>query len=152
MSLMTSPAAIGVRYVLRKIGVTRAYMSLARGSGYEVLLTGAMRRAVRAGDTVWDVGANIGDYTAQFADWVGPAGHVYAFEPSRETGARLAATCASRANVAILPLGLSDRTGEAKLLRGADGRRRRRRDRAGGRRPRGRRGGRRVRPGRAGAR
>src|SRR4051812_1559833 len=120
MSLMTSPAAIGVRYVLRRMGVTRAYMSLARGSGYEVLLTGAMRRAVRVGDTVWDVGANVGDYTAQFADWVGPEGHVYAFEPSRETGARLAAACAGRANVAILPLGLSDRTGEAKLLRGAD--------------------------------
>ncbi|MBV8165682.1 MAG: FkbM family methyltransferase [Alphaproteobacteria bacterium] len=120
MSLMTSPAAIGVRYVLRKMGVTRAYMSLARGSGYEVLLTGAMRRAVHAGDTVWDVGANIGDYAVQFADWVGPEGHVYAFEPSRETGARLAASCASRTNVAILPLGLSDRTGEAKLLRGAD--------------------------------
>jgi FkbM family methyltransferase len=120
MSLMTSPAAIGVRYVLRKLGVTRAYMSLARTSGYEVLLTGAMRRAVHAGDTVWDVGANIGDYATQFADWVGPEGHVYAFEPSRETGTRLAATCASRANVAILPLGLSDRTGEAKLLRGDD--------------------------------
>jgi FkbM family methyltransferase len=120
MSLMTSPAAIGVRYVLRKMGVTRAYMSLARSSGYEVLLTGAMRRAVRAGDTVWDVGANVGDYAAQFADWVGPRGHVYAFEPSRETGARLATACAARANVAILPLGLSDRTGEARLLRGDD--------------------------------
>lgn len=120
MSLMTSPAAIGMRYVLRKIGVTRAYMSLARSSGYEVLLTGAMRRAVRAGDTVWDVGANIGEYAVQFADWVGPEGHVYAFEPARESGARLGAAVAARANVAILPLGLSDRTGEATLLRGDD--------------------------------
>jgi FkbM family methyltransferase len=120
MSLMTSPAAIGVRYVLRKIGVTRAYMSLARTSGYEVLLTGAMQRAVRPGDTIWDVGANVGDYATQFADWVGPAGQVYAFEPSRETGTRLALACAGRANIALLPLGLSDRSGEAKLLRGDD--------------------------------
>jgi FkbM family methyltransferase len=41
--------------------------------------------AVRPGDTVWDVGANIGIYTEQFCQWVGQNGHVVAFEPGAES-------------------------------------------------------------------
>ena len=42
----------------------------------------AFRRVVRPGFTVLDVGANVGAYTLLFAQWVGPAGHVIAFEPA----------------------------------------------------------------------
>ena len=42
------------------------------------------RRDVRPGDVVFDVGANLGAYTLLFAQWVGPAGRVFAFEPARE--------------------------------------------------------------------
>ena len=41
----------------------------------------AFRAAVHPGSIVFDVGANAGAYTMLFAQWVGPAGHVYAFEP-----------------------------------------------------------------------
>ena len=41
----------------------------------------AFRTAVHPGSIVFDVGANAGAYTMLFAQWVGPAGHVYAFEP-----------------------------------------------------------------------
>lgn len=40
-----------------------------------------IRSLIRPGMTVVDVGANIGFHTLQFASWVGPAGHVHAFEP-----------------------------------------------------------------------
>ena len=40
---------------------------------------------VRVGDTVADVGANTGLYTMALAGRVGPAGHVYAFEPDAAT-------------------------------------------------------------------
>jgi FkbM family methyltransferase len=43
---------------------------------------GAFRTAVRPGSTVLDVGANVGAYTLLFAQWVGPAGRVTAFEPA----------------------------------------------------------------------
>ena len=42
------------------------------------------RRDVRPGDVVFDVGANLGAYTLLFAQWVGPAGRVFAFEPAQE--------------------------------------------------------------------
>jgi FkbM family methyltransferase len=42
----------------------------------------AFRDAVRPGAVVFDIGANIGAYTILFAQWTGPAGRVFAFEPS----------------------------------------------------------------------
>lgn len=48
---------------------------------FEPLETAVVRQAVRPGDIVLDIGANIGYYTLQFSDLVGPNGHVYAFEP-----------------------------------------------------------------------
>jgi FkbM family methyltransferase len=43
----------------------------------------AMRPHVRPGDTVIDVGANIGTHTVAFANMVGPTGTVHAYEPQR---------------------------------------------------------------------
>lgn len=44
----------------------------------------AFRRDVRPGDVLFDVGANLGAYTMLFAQWTGPAGRVFAFEPAPE--------------------------------------------------------------------
>ena len=41
----------------------------------------AFRAAVRPGAVVLEAGANVGAYTMLFAQWVGPAGRVFAFEP-----------------------------------------------------------------------
>jgi FkbM family methyltransferase len=42
----------------------------------------AFREVVRPGAVVFDVGANVGAYALVFAEWVGPRGRVYAFEPA----------------------------------------------------------------------
>jgi FkbM family methyltransferase len=42
----------------------------------------AMRRTVRLGDVVYDIGANVGWHTLRLADLVGPAGAVHSFEPT----------------------------------------------------------------------
>lgn len=42
----------------------------------------AFKEAVMPGATVLDVGANLGAYTVLFAQWVGPRGRVFAFEPA----------------------------------------------------------------------
>src|SRR5439155_7240762 len=46
-------------------------------------------RALKPGDVVWDVGANVGMYAMLIARAVGPAGRVCAFEPSRACFGRL---------------------------------------------------------------
>lgn len=50
-----------------------------------------MFEAIKPGDVIWDVGANVGYYTRKFSDSVGPAGQVFAFEPFPATAARLRA-------------------------------------------------------------
>lgn len=40
-----------------------------------------LKRSLRSGDVVYDIGANIGLYTIVAASGVGPSGHVFAFEP-----------------------------------------------------------------------
>ena len=44
----------------------------------------AFKSDIAAGDTVLDVGANLGAYAVLFGQWVGPAGRVFAFEPAPE--------------------------------------------------------------------
>lgn len=52
-----------------------------RGMSWNAEEYEAFRAATRPGDTVIDAGAHTGGYSVLFAQWVGPAGHVFAFEP-----------------------------------------------------------------------
>src|SRR5687768_8794135 len=49
---------------------------------YEPEVQRTLRRFVRPGDTVVDVGANMGIHTMLLADAVGPNGRVHAIEPN----------------------------------------------------------------------
>lgn len=51
---------------------------------YETEKQAAVRRLVRPGMKVFDIGANAGFYTLAFSRMVGDAGHVWAFEPFPE--------------------------------------------------------------------
>lgn len=57
-------------------------LNLAVNGVYEPIDTAFVGRVVQPGDTVVDVGANIGYYTCYLARLVGPKGHVLAFEPA----------------------------------------------------------------------
>ncbi len=56
---------------------------------YEAELSNFLRGAVRPGDVVLEVGANIGIFTVLLARWLAPHGHVYAFEPTPTAKAAL---------------------------------------------------------------
>src|SRR5688572_29854081 len=49
---------------------------------YDAAVADFLRTRVKPGQIVFDVGANLGAYTLQFANWVGPSGRVFAFEPN----------------------------------------------------------------------
>jgi FkbM family methyltransferase len=59
----------------------RVFCSLYLYGTYEPLLTTALRQLVRPGDTVVDVGANVGIVTALLGLLVGSTGQVFSFEP-----------------------------------------------------------------------
>jgi FkbM family methyltransferase len=64
---------------------------------YELRSLRAYAPLIRPGDTVFDIGANIGAHTLHFARLVGPAGRVFAFEPTDFAVAKL------RRNLALNP-------------------------------------------------
>lgn len=75
------------------------------------------------GDIFVDVGANIGLYTVIAAHLVGPAGHVFAFEPSPKTFERLRTNVELNgfANVSCHQLALSHQSGQTLLNVSLDG-------------------------------
>jgi FkbM family methyltransferase len=69
-----------------------------------------MRRVVRPGDQILDIGANIGFYTSLLSEWVGSTGHVHAFEPEPTNFKHLSASMDGRKNVTLVPKAVSDRS------------------------------------------
>lgn len=66
---------------------------------------------VRSGDSVIDIGANIGVYTLKFSKLVGATGHVYAFEPIQESFYHLTIhsnSCTYR-NITLVNMAVSDK-------------------------------------------
>jgi len=90
---------------------------LLRGGLYELESTYIFERLLRAGDTVIDIGANIGWYTLLSAKKVGPHGRVVACEPEPHNFELLEASVRLNqfANVTLLRKGVSDRTGKVSL-------------------------------------
>lgn len=66
---------------------------------------------VRPGDVVLDIGANIGDHTIAYSDWVGNKGYVFAFECGDEPFKCLAANMKDRPNVACCNFALWSKNG-----------------------------------------
>lgn len=87
--MFTSPSLLRIRSVTRKLGINRLIGTIIASLGYENLFASKVLNAIRPGDTVWDVGANVGFYSEKFLSSVGLTGRVVAFEPSRECHATI---------------------------------------------------------------
>jgi FkbM family methyltransferase len=98
-------------------------LDLNEGIDFSIYLLGAFepstvsayQRLVKPGDTVLDIGANVGAHTLHLAEAVGATGTVIAFEPTAFAFAKL------QANIALNPtLALRTAAGQIMLLDRAD--------------------------------
>ena len=76
---------IFLRQLLRIFRLNRFLAKVFYPRGYETNFDKAILERIEIGDTVWDVGANVGHYTKKFAEAVGEEGNVQAFEPVPNT-------------------------------------------------------------------
>jgi FkbM family methyltransferase len=76
------------------------------------------RAVCRPGDVIVEIGANVGTETVAFADIVGPAGHVYAFEPfpSNLSVATAALAPSGLSNVTMIQAAVADRAGTTTFV------------------------------------
>lgn len=87
--MLTTPLAIKLRAITRKLGINKLIGSLIPSSRYEDRFGPAFQTEIRRGDVVWDIGANVGLYTSVFVEATGQDGCVVAFEPTAICFARL---------------------------------------------------------------
>jgi FkbM family methyltransferase len=91
---------------------------------YEPAMQAAIRRFVRPGAVVYDVGANIGYVSMMLALVGGPASQVFAFEPLPSNLERLRAHIEMnhlQDRVRVLPVAIGERSGRSRFLVHASG-------------------------------
>lgn len=120
MSWRTNGLAVQLRNIGRNLGVNKWIASYILGAGYETRYDESFSGALRPGDCVWDVGANVGYYTRLFSERTGPGGRVFAFEPSPANFALLTSACSSLGNVTLLHSGLGKDDGKLHFQQGSD--------------------------------
>lgn len=99
----------------------RTQLSIALGS-HEKAALARFLGLLRPGQTVVDVGANVGLYTLAAARAVGPGGRVVAFEPEPRNCARLQRNVEANghANVTVVQAAVGEASGRARLYLGGD--------------------------------
>lgn len=111
---------IKARTLARKSGLLKLINRLRPKQPYEDKFHQALAAAVHTGDVVWDVGANVGLYTEMFCEWTGPTGMVVAFEPGRESVAKIRERIPQCAWLRIEHAALSDEDAVGTLVLAAD--------------------------------
>ncbi|MCW5959740.1 MAG: FkbM family methyltransferase [Pyrinomonadaceae bacterium] len=95
-----------------RISSCRGLLAYPKSTSGEDLV---MRKFVKRGDIVFDVGAHLGFYTVLLSELVGESGEVYAVEPNRELLNCLTKTVHLRSNIKLFPVALSKNSGKVKL-------------------------------------
>ena len=91
--------------------------TIIRRGYWEPLVTELFVKTLTPGAMIIDAGANFGHYALTAANYVGPEGLVFAFEPHRKTFRQLSANCdlLETANLKPILAGLGERNCEMRL-------------------------------------
>lgn len=106
------PTSSGEIYVDLRIPVSHRFLKSYQSTGEDVV----MKRLVKAGNVVYDIGANFGEYSLLLSNLVGADGKVFAFEPNSELLDNLKLTISQKSNIELFPVALSDTEGTATLF------------------------------------
>lgn len=93
----------------------RVLQAIVNRSIGETRVHAAISKVTRPGDCAWDVGANVGVYTQQLLNGVGPSGHVVAIEPVPENAAILRALGVG-SRLTVIEAALADTDGKTSLV------------------------------------
>lgn len=116
-STITLELVDGVRVVVPdSLNLITSYVLREQGDWFEDEIK-FLRRLLKPGQKIIDIGANHGVYALSMAKCVGPAGRVWAFEPASRTAALLATSIAANGydQVVLEKCALSNMTGTAHL-------------------------------------
>lgn len=106
--MLASTLIIRLRSLTRKLGINKFLgMVISRGL-YEDRFGAAFHAQIIPGDVVWDIGANVGLYTATFYDATGPAGQVVAFEPTQACFRKLVEMFSDNSRVVLKNIAVGD--------------------------------------------
>jgi FkbM family methyltransferase len=114
------PWVIKARSLARKMGLIRLINRISPSGTYEKRAHQALARAVKPGDVVWDVGANVGVYSELFCQWVGEDGLVVAFEPWAESCERIRERVQDCAWLQVENIALGEADANGRLVIGAE--------------------------------
>lgn len=113
-----NPVLMELRKAGQRLGILRPLLRVYRNlrrSAYEEKFDRYIVSRVSAGDIVWDVGANVGFFTAKFAAAAGKTGKVIAFEPAPGAYSVLRRDFSHNDNVVLENLALADFDGSAEF-------------------------------------
>ncbi len=113
------PSITGFTISADPFELPQSYMLFGR---YQVELFQLLPRLIREGDSVIDIGAELGFVTLHLSRLVGKNGHVTSFEPDPTAMARLQSTLSANCvdNVRVSPVAAADRDGELTLYAGGE--------------------------------
>ena len=75
-----------------------------------------VKKLINRGDTVIDIGANLGYYSFLFAKWVGKSGHVYAVEPIKVYNEVYNIKAKKFNNITLFPYALGSENKEIEMV------------------------------------
>ncbi len=106
-----------IRKIFRILGLTKILGHLYSS---EKRFGKLMLETIKEGDSVWDVGANVGLYEEAILEKVGAGGCVYAFEPNPESVAVMKDRFGTSGRLKIVNVGLSDAISTMSLYLNSD--------------------------------